>query len=62
MNDTVLEICQLYNRIFNMGPMEPDKIFTVLLINALSDQFSHLQATFQMMADEPNFSSNSLIK
>ena len=62
MNDMVLEIHQLYNRIFNMGPMELDKIFTVLLINALGDQFSHLQATFQTMVDEPNFSSDSLIK
>ncbi|KAI0252895.1 CHAT domain-containing protein [Lactifluus subvellereus] len=41
---------QLFNRIVSMGPIDPDKIFTVLLVNALSVHFSYLPAAFQTLA------------
>ena len=37
-------------------------MFSVLLINALGDQFGHLQAFLQTLADKPNFSSDTLLQ
>jgi hypothetical protein len=44
LSTTISEIRQLYNRgIYNMGgSIDPDKMLTVFLINALGNQFGHL--------------------
>ena len=46
----------------NMGPMDPDNLKCVFLINALGDQFSSLQSSIQSMSEDANFSSSSIVK
>ena len=62
LSTTVSEICQLHERFCNMGPIDQDNMFSILLINALGDQFSHLQSSLQTMTDDPNFSSDTLLR
>jgi hypothetical protein len=45
----------------SVGPIDPDQLMTVFLINAMSEDFSHLQSNMQAMTKEPNFSSSDII-
>jgi hypothetical protein len=45
-----------------MGEINTDKLFSTAIINALGDQFSHLQWTIQAMTDEPGFTSSTLVR
>lgn len=62
LDDTVTELHKLYNRIISMGPMNSDNLFTVLLMNALGDQFPQLQSSIQSMARMPNFMSAVVVQ
>ena len=62
ISTTISEIRQLYSHICDMGSIDPDKMFTVFLTNALGDQFGHLQPSFLSMADDSKFSSDILIE
>ena len=62
LDDTVTELRKLYSRIISMGPMNPDNLFTVLLMNALGDQFPQLQSSIQSMARMPNFTSAVVVQ
>jgi hypothetical protein len=62
LDDTVTELSGLYNRIISMGPMDGDNLFSVLLINALGDQFPQLQSFIQSMVRTPGFSSTAVVE
>jgi hypothetical protein len=57
----ITDLRRLWNQIVSMGPIDPNQLMTVFLINAMSDKFSHLQSQMQAMTKEPNFSSNDTI-
>ena len=59
---TISELQNLHTQIMNMGPMDPDNLHCVFLINALGDNYSSLQSSIQSMADNTNFSSNTIIR
>jgi gag-polypeptide of LTR copia-type len=59
---TISELNTLHTQIMNMGPIDPDNLYCVFLINALGDQYSSLQSSIQSMADNPNFSLSTIVK
>ena len=59
---TISELTDLHTQIMNMGPMDPDNLKCVFLINTLGDQFSSLQSSIQSMSEDANFSSSSIVK
>ena len=62
LSTTVTQIWELHNRIYSMGPIDQDKLFSILLINALGNLFPHLQTAFQTLTDTPGFSLEMLTK
>lgn len=57
----ITDIRRLYNQIMAVGPINPDQLFTAFLINAMGDEFPHLQSQMQAMTKDPNFSSNDIV-
>jgi transposase InsO family protein len=62
LDDTVTELRGLFNRIISMGPMDNDNLFSVLLINALGDQFTQLQSSIQSLSRMPTFCSALVVE
>jgi hypothetical protein len=61
MSHTLTEIKDLHGGILNLGPIDLDELFSVFVIDALGDKFSHLQLIYAMK-EEPGFSSGTLIR
>jgi gag-polypeptide of LTR copia-type len=61
ISQKIMEIQRLHQQIVNIGPINSDQLLTVFLINAMGDQFQHLQSRVQAMTKDPNFSSNDII-
>ena len=60
-SDTINKIDDLITRIENMGDFDWQKFKTVLLINALGGELEYLQSHIYGMADDPGFSSASVV-
>ncbi len=59
---TAEEIDVLYTKIVNMGPISPDELKSIFLINALTDNHENLQShLMSMIADDPSFSSKTIM-
>jgi len=61
LSNTIAELHQLHHRIIKMGKINDDELFTVFLVNALGDQFAHLQSAIQTISASPGFSSGSVV-
>jgi phosphohistidine phosphatase SixA len=59
---TLTELNQAYNNIISMGDIDNEKLHSVLIINALGDQFSTLQSAIQAMTEEPGYTPDKLIR
>jgi hypothetical protein len=62
LSKTVEEIDALHFKIVNMGPIDNDQLKAVFLLNALKDDFEDLQFHLMCMADDPSFSSKTIIR
>ena len=62
LSKTITELRTLHHRIITMGKLEDDYLLTVLLLNALGDQFAYLQSSIQSMSTSAGFSSESVIR
>ena len=60
-SETINKIDDLITRIENMGDFDWQKFKTVLLINALGGELEYLQSHIYGMADDPGFSSASVV-
>ena len=61
LSNTIVELHQLHHWIIKTGKIDNDKLFTIFLINALDDQFAHLQSAIQTISALLSFSSNSIV-
>jgi hypothetical protein len=61
ISQKITDFQHLHQQIMNSGPINSDQLLTVFLINAMGDQFQHLQSRVQAMTKEPNFSPNNII-
>jgi hypothetical protein len=62
LSETVLEIRLISERIIKMGALTPDRLFALLIVNALGDNFPHLRPTIEAMVEAPGFSSDALVQ
>ncbi|KAI9429979.1 hypothetical protein H4582DRAFT_2087783 [Lactarius indigo] len=59
---TANKIKQLWERIVKMGNFDNNKLLTVLLLNALTDNFPQLQSFLNGLLNEPLFSSDKVME
>ena len=62
ISNTIVEIDDLHTKIMNMGTIDGDRLRSVLLINALNDHYTHIQSTVHALADDPSFSSETVVR
>ena len=62
LSKTAEEIDELHYRIVKMGPLDNDLLKAVFFLNALNDNFEDLQSNLMSMADDPSFSSKTIIR
>jgi gag-polypeptide of LTR copia-type len=62
LSKTVEEIDALHFKIVNMGPIDNDQLKAVFLLNALNDNFEDIHYHLMSMADDPSFSSKTIIR
>ena len=60
LSKMILEISSLYKRIVAMGPINNDKLKSVLLINALNDHFENIQSNLMSLTNDPSFNSKTI--
>lgn len=56
------ELNTLHMQIFNMGPLEPDQVKSMFHINTLGNHYLNLQSHLMSLADNPTFSSQTILK
>jgi hypothetical protein len=61
-SNTISHLHELHTQIMNMGPMDPDNLFAVFLINVLGNGFSQLQSSIQSLTDTLTFTSATIVK
>lgn len=62
LSKTAEEIDELHYRIVKMGLIDNDLLKAVFFLNALNDNFEDLQSHLMTMADDPSFSSKTIIR
>jgi hypothetical protein len=55
LSETVLEIRLIHERIIKIGTLTPDRLFALLIVNGLGDNFPHLRPTTEAMVEPPGF-------
>jgi len=61
LNETVDKIDNIITCVLNMGPLDWPTFKTYALINALGDEFKYMQSQIHASANDPGFSSNTVI-
>jgi len=61
LNETIDKIDDIITRVLNMGPLDWPTFKTYALINALGDEFEYMQSQIHASANDPGFSSNTII-
>ena len=56
------EIESLFTRIVNMGPFNDEQLRQTLHLQALADNYQHIHQHLMNLADDPSFSSNTIIR
>jgi hypothetical protein len=62
LEDTLEKIDDLITQISNMGSIDWDKFKSVVLINALGGDLEHIQSQLHGVADDPGFSTNTIVR
>ena len=62
LSNTITKLRDLHHHITSMGTIDDDKLLTVRLLNALCEDFSHLQSVVQTLSSTPNFSSATIVQ
>ena len=62
LSGTISEIRCIYQQMAVMGPVDMENIFTVLLLNALGEDFQDLQSNIQATSNDTTFSVNYIIQ
>src|SRR6267142_2302186 len=57
----ISELRQLHKQITSIGPIDSDQLLTVFLINAIGEEFPHLQSHLQALTKQSSFSSNDIV-
>ena len=60
LSKTILEISSLQKRIVAMGPINNNKLKSILLINALNNHFENIQSNLMSLTDDPSFNSKTI--
>ena len=61
LSNTVMEVSNLLKCIAAMGPIDIDKLKSVVLINTLSGHYEHIQSTLIGLTNDPSFTSDTII-
>jgi hypothetical protein len=56
------EIIAMHTQFVNIGPIDLDHIKIILLLNAFSDRWEHLQSSLWSSLNSPNFGVNSILR
>ena len=60
IRETLAELRTYFHRISVMGPLKPDDIFAVMLLNAMNENFGPLRQTIHTLASSSNFTSEMI--
>ena len=61
LNQTVDKIDNLITRVLNMGDLDWPTFKTYALINALGGKFAYMQSQIHASANDPGFSTNTVV-
>ena len=61
LSNIVTEVSNLLKCIAAMGPINIDKLKSVVLINTLSSHYEHIQSTLIGLTNDPSFTSDTII-
>lgn len=64
LSKTIDEFCAIHRRVTQMGPIDDDQLLASWLINGLNDNpiFENIQSNIISSADDPNWSSKTIIR